>query len=192
MSDGDAHHVLIIPTMLSPGETPEFAMVRDPDRGMEEQLIQLAVMQATVAEFGGNVFVDSMDQTLRDQGMNPDAHSAIRGWMSNIQDEIGGFVEDNTEDKPEVREDESSETQEDDSGSGDIGTGMMDMFTSAVPMEMTDVKPPTRPKQVTYQQAQSVAGMTVMMLLFALTSCGSALLAEREAGTSSSIVRAAN
>ena len=61
--------------------------------------------------------------------------------------------------------------------------GVFAFAREVMPMETIDVKPPGRDQQVTYQQAQSVCGMTVMMLLFALTNCGSVLLSERENGT---------
>jgi ABC-2 type transport system permease protein len=61
--------------------------------------------------------------------------------------------------------------------------GMMGFMTNMVPLEEKTIEPPYRPQRVTYQAAQSVAGMTVMSLLFALTGCASILLAEREKGT---------
>jgi hypothetical protein len=60
---------------------------------------------------------------------------------------------------------------------------LMQFMSQVVPIDLRDVAPPDRSLQVTYQQAQSVAVMTVMMLLFALSCCGSVLLVEREEGT---------
>jgi len=45
------------------------------------------------------------------------------------------------------------------------------------------VQPPSRPKNLGYQLAQSVAGMSVMMLMFGMMACSVTLLQEREQGT---------
>lgn len=203
VEDGDAHHVLAIPSSfesdLKAGTTPNLAMFRDPMRPMEDRVVQISVMQATISELGGNVFADAMDRILSDQGMDSETLGTIRDQMNGIGDSIGDFF-----DEQEAQESlaeppadapaadlpaESSETgsstvdsPEPSSNALDLNS-MFDFMQQMVPMETTDISPPTRPRQVTFQQAQSVAGMTVMMLLFALTSCGSVLLSEREEGT---------
>ncbi|MBK8099491.1 MAG: ABC transporter permease [Planctomycetes bacterium] len=57
------------------------------------------------------------------------------------------------------------------------------MFEGMVPVTHEDVQPPERPKNLGYQLAQSVAGMTVMMLMFGLMACSATLLQERDQGT---------
>ncbi len=60
---------------------------------------------------------------------------------------------------------------------------MLAVLDKAMPIQHVDITPPTRPKRVTYQQAQSISGVTVMMMMFSLTNAGALLLAERERGT---------
>lgn len=203
--EGDATHVLVIPASfadeMDAGVTPGFQMLRDPGRGMEDRIVQIGVMQAAISSLGPNVMTDAMDRILARQGMDTEALGSIRGWMTNINDTIGGFYEDTESSSGEASEsvEPTSATPEagevdaqlggsatkpqSDSGSGMDMDGIFEFMSDAVPMETKDIKPPKRPQRVTYQQAQSVAGMSVMMLLFALTSCGSVLLTEREDGT---------
>ena len=182
--DGDANHVLIVPkgfaASFEANETPELKMLRDPGREMEDRIVQLTVMQATMAELGGSVWVNVMDRILAEQGMEQDDLAQIRGWMTAIGAKINDFsTSTENEDVPagDQKLDDASQRS-----SVDM-QAMLDFMGSVVPVATTDISPPDRAKQVTYQQAQSVAGMTVMMLLFALTSCGSVLLSEREDGT---------
>ncbi|MEM8733672.1 MAG: ABC transporter permease [Planctomycetota bacterium] len=208
--DGDATHVLVIPATFSEeldsGTTPSFQMFRDPGREMEDRIVQIGVMQAAITSLGPNVMTDAMDRILSRQGMDTETLGSIRGWMTDIGDTIGGFYEESGEGDTEAEEsvsagaeglevansdapisgaksDPSSEATPAEADSGIDMNGIFELMSDAVPMETKDIKPPQRPQRVTYQQAQSVAGMSVMMLLFALTSCGSVLLTEREDGT---------
>jgi ABC-2 type transport system permease protein len=60
---------------------------------------------------------------------------------------------------------------------------MASIFEDMVPVRREDVQPPSRPKNLSHQLAQSVAGMTVMMLMFGLMACSITLLQERDQGT---------
>ncbi len=205
--DGDAHHVLIIPSgfgaQVDAGTTPQLRMLRDPGREMEDRVTQIAVMQAAMSELGGTVWVDAMDRLLADQGMDTQGLQQIREWMTNIGQTISDFAvaqqaaqEDSPEEPattattdngnaaaPDNATEEPGDNDSSDQLAGPDPQAMLDMMSRLVPMETTDVAPPNRNQQITYQQAQSVAGMSVMMLLFALTSCGNVLLLEREEGT---------
>jgi ABC-type Na+ efflux pump permease subunit len=238
IEDGDAHHVLILSQgferQVQAGETPPLAMFRDPGRSMEEQMIQLALVQACFTDFGDQLMLSSVDRILEQQGMEESQIRLIRNWMSNIGTTISAFIEASRDDRPKLNENATAETDLPDNAlaettvseasgseasgseasgakasgakaSGDVASAdiataqgvaedsaedggvtsqmLRDMLSQIVPMQSTDVSPPNRSRQVTYQQAQSVAGMSVMMLLFALTSCGSVLLKEREDGT---------
>ncbi len=195
--DGDSHHILVLPKGFQvtpkPGEVG-LRLVRDPGRSMEDRVVSIAVMQASLSSGGGDIFTDAMENMLSKQGMEADQLAQITNWMDSIGDTIGDFSEarnasgaaetaqeadalaqeaDATADAPDVTEGAGTNSME----------AILEFFSDAVPVETKDVKPPARSAQATYQQAQSVAGMSVMMLLFALTSCGSVLLAERQDGT---------
>lgn len=201
--DGDAHHVLILPVdfaeSVQRGEVPSLRMLRDPGRQMEDQVVQICVMQAAVGELGGTVWVEAMDRILTNQGMDGQAIGSIRGWMTSIGSTIEMFsreqnaLEDSepkesavgaASEPPSEKTSEGISAADTNSETGGLAPqDLLDFMGEVVPIATTDVSPPDRDQQVTYQQAQSVAGMTVMMLLFALTSCGSVLLSEREEGT---------
>lgn len=193
VTEGDAHHILVIPAdfadKIAEENLPQLRMLRDPGRQMEDRVIQIGVMQASMGVFGGSVFTDAMDRILTEQGMDAQGVSAIRGYMDQIGGTIESFYDDQAEDEQPSKkdtskaEDENKDLEGKEEESASTMDSMMEFMNQMVPMETKDLAPPDRGKQVTYQQAQSVAGMTVMMLLFALTSCGSVLLAEREEGT---------
>lgn len=203
--DGDAHHILVLPKdfdkSLDSNQLPNLRMLRDPGRAMEDQIVQISIMQAAMTELGGTIWVDGMDRILGRQGMDANSLSAIRGWMTNIGETISDFAEQETAVLQATEHDNLAPPPATDSAKQHLGVqakqeeesepidsnagpqALLEIMQELVPIETSDVSPPNRAKQVTYQQAQSVAGMSVMMLLFALTSCGSVLLTEREEGT---------
>lgn len=194
--DGDAHHVLVIPkdfSISSDEAKPRLQMLRDPGRSMEDQIVSIAIMQASLAQANGSIFTNAMENMLEKQGMESEQLSQVTGWMDNIGSTIGNFTEaQNTaplgsgEDPTPTSDANQKAGELADAAEGDSQSGLdavLEFFSGAVPVDTTDIKPPARDSQITFQQAQSVAGMSVMMLLFALTSCGSILLAERQDGT---------
>ncbi len=212
--DGDSHHALLLEEGF--GEAfeatgkPPLKMFRDPGRSMEDQIIAIALMQASFQESDGRLWTGAMTEMLNEQGMDASSVGQIETWMNSIGSTIGDFAE-SSDDETKVVDgsDENSETsrrgatanaaKETDQtnatdgasvgGTTTEGTAsggmnaMFDFFQQAVEVETEDIRPPGRDVQVTYQQAQSVSGMSVMMLLFALTSSASVLLLEREDGT---------
>ncbi len=192
---GDAHHVLVLHNETAEGDAtaasyPEQTLVRDPDRQMEDRIVQLALMQATIQEQGDKVFVDGVEKLLVKEGMADSDIKSIRGWMQDINSTFTDFFGDDEETAAEnapVTNDQPASTEiptaSQESTSGIGIDGLFEFAREVMPVEMVDVAPPGRKQQVTFQQAQSVCGMSVMMLLFALTSCGSVLLSERENGT---------
>lgn len=188
--DGDANHVLLLRKPQSPDEAkyPEQVLVRDPGRQMEDRIVQLALMQVTIQEQGDKVFLNGVETLLAKEGMAQEDIQSIRGWMNDIGESFTTFFEKNEQpksDEPTVTQQEAqqenSEVKKEESGL-DLD-GVFKFAREVMPMETVDVAPPDRDQRVTYQQAQSVCGMSVMMLLFALTNCGSVLLTERENGT---------
>ncbi len=99
--------------------------------------------------------------------------------MKQMQSTISQFVEQN---ESQVAPQPNSPTQEGTTQSNSP-VDMMAFMGGFLSVEKEDIQPPARPKQVTFQRAQSVSGMTVMMLLFGLSGAGAILLAEREMGT---------
>ncbi|MEZ6136597.1 MAG: ABC transporter permease [Pirellulaceae bacterium] len=148
--------------------------------------MQISVTQAAMGELVRTLWIEAMDRILAEQGMDVQALGNIRGWMTNIGSSIEAFSRSQQDDAIDSKagqlEDRAAKA-ENENAMGLDSQRMLDFLSEVVPVATKDVAPPDRAQQVTYQQAQSVAGMTVMMLLFALTSCGSVLLSEREDGT---------
>ncbi len=200
VASGDAHHILVIGPKFAAGignaNTHAMQMYRDPGRPLEQQLVQFAVMQAATTEFGGSMWAAGMDKMLQQRGMQTGQRDTIRHLMETIGTKIADFQTANPlatadADHPKAPEginpDDSEETREADDDADaeparNTGIGVTDFLSQVLPIENIDIAPPDRSARVTYQQAQSVAGMAVMMLLFTLTSCASVLLAEREDG----------
>ncbi|MBM4060094.1 MAG: hypothetical protein FJ265_03210 [Planctomycetes bacterium] len=174
--DGDAHHVLVIGVgfgdALARAAKPPLEMVRDPGRQMEDYAVQIGVMQAFLAVSEGRLWPVTMGETMRGLGMSAPFTERLVGLgrdMQGLIEKFGGGEEPAARD-PAVP-------------ARPGGFDLRSMFTTMVPMTTTDVTPPARPKQLSYQVAQSVAGMAVMMLMFGLMACSTTLLQERDQGT---------
>jgi ABC-2 type transport system permease protein len=196
IADGAAHHAIIIPKGYSktdhktepisePSETiddnslGQLLLLRDPGRSMEEQLIQIALMQSAFASGDNDLWMTSLRKLFREQGMGPQSLSALDSAMEQMQATISQFIEKNEEPNDPSKRTQSSEPET----QSESPVDMMAFMGGFLSVEKEDIQPPARPKQVTYQRAQSVSGMTVMMLLFGLSGAGAILLAEREMGT---------
>jgi ABC-2 type transport system permease protein len=68
-------------------------------------------------------------------------------------------------------------------GAGAAAFDFQSFFTDVVPVTEVEVAPPARRRTLTYTLAQSVSGVTVMMLMFGLVAAGGTLIREREQGT---------
>ena len=112
---------------------------------------------------------------MRANGMNEDGVARVRQRMKTVQDLIalwaGGLA-------PELG-DQADEDDADDAPSFDMSS----MWESMLPVVKEDIAPPERPKSLGYQLAQSVSGMTVMMLMFGMIACSGMLMVERDKGT---------
>jgi ABC-2 type transport system permease protein len=129
-------------------------------------------MQATMAASDGKSMPWLLGSMLRRQGMNETGVARVRQNMELVQGVIDRFTAGDRElVAPKA------------SGASARDFDMSAMFEGMVPVVHEDVAPPARPKNLDYQLAQSVAGMTVMMLMFGLMACSVTLLQERDQGT---------
>lgn len=201
VADGDTSHALVIPTGFalanSAADAPKLIMFRDPGRKMEQQIIQIGLFQSAMAESNGTLWWNGLRKTLEEAGLSNEQVAQVQVPANNMTDLIGQFLDTDKETtqpsaapdlatKEEgLKSDNSQEAaaNETDAEEDDPMAGMMSFMLNMVPLDDKPIEPPSRPRRVTYQAAQSVAGMTVMSLLFALTGCASVLLAEREKGT---------
>jgi ABC-2 type transport system permease protein len=137
-------------------------------------MVRLGLMQAFMGVTEGKLLGPLIAKQLRDAGMSETGAAAVQTAMVTLRALIVRFVEEEEQKpKPELNENAAQATVE----RMFQGGGFM---TRMVPVEEIEVAPPARPRTLSYQLAQSVSGMTVMMLMFGLVACGSMLLMERE------------
>lgn len=173
VADGEAHHALVIEpgfgAALDAGDAPPLVVVRDPGRTMETRIVGVALLQAFMAATEGKAWPALLGQMLQRQGMTEEGVQRLTDAARSVQALIAGFVGGQDGTAAEASANGAPE--------------MASFFEAMVPVRHEDVQPPSRPKNLSYQIAQSVSGVTVMMLMFGLVACGSTLLAEREGGT---------
>ncbi len=174
VADGEAHHGLIVGAgygeSVTTGKEPQLVLVRDAGRTMESRLVGIAMMQATMAASEGKSMPWLLASMMRRQGMSEDGVARVRAAMEMVQGVIDRFVGGDAD----LRAPEKAPAANFD---------MASMFEGMVPVTHENVQPPSRPKNLGYQLAQSVAGMSVMMLMFGLMACSVTLLQERDQGT---------
>jgi len=177
VADGDAHHALVVGkgfgAAMAEGKEPPLLLVRDPGRVMESRLVGIGLMQAVMAAAEGRGMPWLFASMMRRQGMSEQGAERVRAGMDTVQalvERFAGGAE------PELR-------QPGVSVAAPTAFDVASMFEDLVPVQKEDVAPPERPKTLGYQLAQSVAGMTVMMLMFGLMACSTTLLQERDQGT---------
>lgn len=208
VADGDTSHALVIPSGFAitntAADAPKLIMFRDPGRKMEQQIIQIGLFQSALAESNGTLWWNGLRKSLVEAGLTNEEVAQIQVPANSMTDLIGQFLDSEKNKQPESSDPkptpdsdaatkspatsaESSNStaskSDTDNENEDPMAGMMSFMLNMVPLDDKPIEPPSRPRRVTYQAAQSVAGMTVMSLLFALTGCASVLLAEREKGT---------
>jgi ABC-type multidrug transport system permease subunit len=173
--DGDAHHALVIEPgfgqALADGKAPALTVVRDPGRSMESRVVGVGLMQSYMAASQGQAWPALLGGMLERQGMSAQGVARLIATARGVQDLIARFAggEDDLR-APSMA-----------AAAADLDLGSF--FEQLVPVRQEDVAPPARPKRLSFQIAQSVSGVIVMMLMFGLVACGTTLLAEREGGT---------
>ena len=196
--DGEISHAIVIKegfggNGLNSGGDNALVLLRDPGRSMEDQIVRINLLQAMFRSGDGNWWVGSLENVFRDAGVADEQlknfslqasamNSVINGFTFPGDDEAdvvedGGLEGDNTQEAG--LENASSENESTETTTADP----MGFFSKMLPLDTEDFSPPARPKQATYQIAQAVAGMSVMMLMFGVTSCSRTLIQERERGT---------
>jgi ABC-2 type transport system permease protein len=186
VADGDASHAIVIPSGFDlqdrTGSSPSLILYRDPGMAMEQQLIQIGLFQAAIAQSDGTLWWQGLKKNFLNAGLSEEDVAQVQISVDAMNVQIKeSFAKRDNENESDAST--KSETNGEPSDVSDAMGGMMGFMTNMVPLEEKTIEPPYRPQRVTYQAAQSVAGMTVMSLLFALTGCASILLAEREKGT---------
>lgn len=182
LADGQAHHAVVIPRgygdQLQGDALPRLQLYRDPGRAMEDKIVGVGLTQAFLASSQGRLWSASMGDVLRRSGMSHEEAQRVTEAGRDMEQLIAEYVERGSRDQ-------AARPPEAEAGpNGDTPPEKMslDFFSQLAPVDRHDVHPPARPKMLSYQLAQSVSGMTVMMLMFGLTAASGTLLKERESG----------
>jgi ABC-2 type transport system permease protein len=194
VAKGDANHGLIVPKGYGASKKSDSAIdvqvVRDPGRVMEDRILQMALMQSLMMDDQGQMWQRSMQKMFREDGMSEEQLKQLDQAMQATTSTISKYLESaqSVAANPAGTSSESSNSNDDDKSDAndnesDLEVDPMQNMARFLPIDFEDVEPPDRSSKINFQQAQSIAGMAVMMLLFGMTGAGAILLAEREQGT---------
>ncbi len=178
VADGDASHVLVIQQgfaqAIQNNEDGSLRLIRDPGRGMEDRLIHFGIVQALYQVHAQDYWAVLLRKQFAEAGMPAPQLDQFTDQATEMSRVIRQWT-DSTEVNPFANSDESPQG----------------VFGRSTAVTHEDIVPPNRPKLVSFQIAQSVSGVSVMMLMFGLASCGIMLLVERDNGTMSRLLAAA-
>jgi len=180
--EGDATHALVLGqgfgAAIAAGGEPPMTLIRDPGSTLEDQLVKLGIMQAFMAATQGQLWPASFARQMRTMGMDAEDADRLLGVARTLQQQLGTFA--------------ASQADSGSPASGSAGPGaaepaggfaMTNFMDSMVSYDVEDIAPPDRDEKMTGMLAQSISGVSVMMLLFGMMGLGSALLQERDQGT---------
>ena len=169
VDEGDESFALVIPKGFSDGA--DLVLLRDPGRELEGRLVQIGLMSALFKARGPDVAWDLTRRSLHAAGIPPEWDARIQTLFAPFRAGMQAlFVDAARQSAAPI-----ASTSE--------AVDPMRFMEHALPVEMQDVVPAGRDKQIGYYVSQAVSGMTVMMLLFTLTGAARSLISERDRGT---------
>ncbi|XZE52720.1 ABC transporter permease [Planctomycetaceae bacterium SH139] len=185
VKDGQVSHALIIESGFSEvptgaAEGGQFRLLRDPGRTMEDKIVRLSLLQAVFSSADRGWWIGAVSKLFGEAGIPEDQIATFQSRANAMTEVINGFSPSS--------EDTADPPTADKAQLANPATSPMDSMLDLLPLETEDFSPPERPRQASFQIAQAVAGMSVMMLMFGVTSCGRTLLQERERGTMSRLL----
>jgi len=177
VEDGEAHHALVVEKGfgedLAAGRLPKLRMFRDPDRSMEAQMVSVGLLEAFFETAGREHAPLMTARAMELIGLPPEWRDRVLAITRTFSFGIEAIFE----------EAEGEGILGEDGADGAGGPDFSSVMTDLIPLERVDIKPPARPKQLTYMLSHTVSGIGVMMLMFGLVACGSLLIQERERKT---------
>jgi ABC-type multidrug transport system permease subunit len=197
--EGDEPMALIVPAGFADGA--ELRLLQDPDRSVERQLVDIALMQAIVSAQGVDAGWAMSRRMLLKAGVPAAWTDRVRGLTDGFRTGIEsmfeeahalGLLEDDAEasgaglDAPEARAgaDGASDGPADEGADdgADFALDLGSVMSDLLPVQREELRPEGRQAQVTYQVSHAVSGIGVMMLMFSLVGFGRSLLEERDRG----------
>jgi ABC-2 type transport system permease protein len=182
VQNGDSPNALVIPQgygqAVQEKKLPRLTLLRDPGRVMESKLISIALSQTVLAASSGELLPTAMGEAMRRNGMEDTQVNQLMDAAHSLELVLAAFAR------------AKSGVPAGSEGSGEKGVpaksvvaALSEAINQLIPIDPVDIQPPSRPRRLSFQLAQSVCGMVVMMLMFGMLSCSLTLLAERDSGT---------
>ncbi|HEX9794345.1 MAG TPA: ABC transporter permease [Planctomycetota bacterium] len=179
IADGEAHHAMILDpgfgATVEAGELPAIRMLRDPGRALEDRIIGYGLLPAFLEASEGKLWPAQIERGMLEAGMDAQAADGVRAAAESMRGIIASFAAPG----PGGGEGDAASAADPTGSAAALGG----LFDQMVPVEAEDLAPPERPKMLTWQLAQTISGMMVMMLMFGLVAAGSSLIVERETGS---------
>ena len=173
VSGGATPFVLLLPEGF--GEGADLQLLRDPGRSLDMTMLSFALIPALLEARGEDVFWDIQRRALREAGIPGGWRARIEAFTLHCRLAMEGVIRE--ADEAGLLHPPGGAAADD--GELDMGAVM----TSMLPLIAQDVAPDGRDKQLGYQLAMAVSGMTVMMLMFSLVGYARTLIEERDQGT---------
>lgn len=197
VADGDAPAGLRIGAgfgeALASGADLPLALYRDPGKVIEQQILAGNLLPAFLEALGDDLgprinrkILGTLDFPVAGRGQAQAILDSTWNSMSSLVSELraGGEAED--EEQSETASDEANAANEGDADDGgDGGFDFANGLVEVLGIQVEDVVGGDQEAAARKigQQANAVAGMAVMMLLFGLVACGGTLLEEAHSGT---------
>ncbi len=192
MQNGDAPNALIIPKgygqNVQDKKLPRLTLLRDPGRVMESRLISIALSQTVLAASSGELLPTAMGEAMRRNGMQDTQVNQLMDAAHSMELVLAAFARAKSGTPSGPAAGSASDSSGDTSAAKaapakSVVAAISEAINQLIPIDPVDIQPPDRPRRLSFQLAQSVCGMTVMMLMFGMLSCSLTLLAERDSGT---------
>lgn len=183
---------------LAQGDELPLTLYRDPGKTIEQQILAGNLIPAFLGALGdrlgprlGGKILDSIDFPAlgreRAQAILDGSWTSMEGLVAQLRTEeaLGEAGDDAEAGSEDGASSESDDEAHDGAAKDDGGFDFASAAAEILGLQIEDVVggDQNRQAQKQAQQAQSVAGMAVMMLLFGLIHCGGTLLEEEHSGT---------
>ena len=175
--EGDSPFALRLPPGF--GEGADLELLRDPGRGLSQQLLSISLVRALFEARGEDMIWDIQRRSMTAAGIPDEWMTRVDSFTTPFRNSMESMFDD--ADQQGLLDDEAADegTGGDDGGDFDFAA----ILDEVLPMQVEDIAPEGRDQEVTYIIAQAVSGMTVMMLMFSLVGYARSLIEERDRGT---------
>ncbi len=174
VTDGDAHHGLVIPRGFGATDQstlPEIDILRDPGRLMEDRILQFALVQALFTASDSDLWKQSLQRWVKSEGASDKELQQFNRVYDSVENTLRTGIEtlaadwpsnEPSESKPsEIKTDvDSGQPSQDAASSPETKMGLDDVLSvidKALPVHNVDIEPPTRPNASRINRLKALA-----------------------------------